>query len=118
MITVNPAVLNWTPAQSVELLDKHGVATSLPSLPVSDAWHKDVQASRQISRIANDWAAELIRDKPGPCRLMAGIPLPDVEGSLREIEYAFDPGAPYCSANRYYIPAAAAFLCGMNVCGG
>lgn len=28
------------------------------------------------------------------------------------------PGVPYCSANRYYLAAAAAFLCGMNVWGG
>lgn len=85
-----PQVLGWTPEKAVEEMDKNGVATGIASLGGPGIWLGDVQASRSLARSSNEYMAQLVRDHPGRFGLFAALPLPDPEGSLREIEYALD----------------------------
>jgi 6-methylsalicylate decarboxylase len=82
----------WSVQSSLEDMDKSGIATSITSLinPGMQAWAGDVPGSRKMAREANEYAARLVRDHPGRFGSFASIPFPDIEGSLREIEYALD----------------------------
>lgn len=83
-------VLNWTPAQSLEQMDQFGIRTAMTSLSNPGTWFGNVAEARTLARMANEYAAEMVRDHPGRFGMLASVSLPDVDGSLREIEYAFD----------------------------
>ena len=78
----------WTLAKSLAMMDAGGIATTMISIP--NIWVGDSSAIRGLARHCNDYAARIVADHPGRFGLFACLPLPDVEGSLAEIAYAFD----------------------------
>jgi predicted TIM-barrel fold metal-dependent hydrolase len=90
---VGPGITNifeWTPQLSIERMDASGVATSILSISTPGTWFGQVEEGRRLTRQVNEYAAKLCRDYPGRFGLFAAIPLADVDGSLKEIEYAFE----------------------------
>jgi predicted TIM-barrel fold metal-dependent hydrolase len=84
-----PRISAWTPSQSLEAMDRDGIATSIVSISPS-LWFGDIAATRKIAREWNDYAAMLARDHAGRFAVFATLPLPDVAASLREIDHALD----------------------------
>jgi 6-methylsalicylate decarboxylase len=82
----------WSPARSLEDMDKADVATAIVSIttPGVTFLANDPQAQRTLARECNDYAARLASDHRGRFGSWAILPWPDVEGSLREIEYSLD----------------------------
>lgn len=86
---INPAWMSWTPEGAIAAMDSQGVAVAVLSLTFPGVSFDDPQAAAQTARRVNEYAADLARKWPGRFGLFAAIPLPDTEGSLHEIEYAF-----------------------------
>ncbi len=83
-------VLKWTPKVALEQMNQFGIGSSILSLPVPGAWFLGKENSRKLARVSNEYGARLASDRPGKFGMFAALPLPDVDGSLAEIAYAFD----------------------------
>ncbi len=81
----------WSPALSLEDMDRSGIATAILSVVQPGVWYgDDVEQSRSLARKLNEYAAQMAQDHPSRFGLFAVIAPPDVPGSLKEIEYALD----------------------------
>jgi 6-methylsalicylate decarboxylase len=80
----------WSPQMSLEDMDQNGIAIAMLSVVQPGTWFGNSEESRPLTRQLNDYGATLVRDHPGRFGLFACISPPDVDGSLREIEYGLD----------------------------
>jgi len=89
-----PGIAAWrdySPARAVEALDRVGIETAMLSITAPGVWFGDPEEARRLAREMNEFAsARMVGDHKGRFGLFAVLPLPDVEGSLREIEFALD----------------------------
>jgi predicted TIM-barrel fold metal-dependent hydrolase len=87
---LQPSNTRWTPEQSIEDMDRGGVAAAVVSITNPGLWFGDPAQSRRLARACNDYGAKLVADHPTRFGLFAAMPLPDVEATLAEIAYAYD----------------------------
>jgi predicted TIM-barrel fold metal-dependent hydrolase len=81
---------NWTPRYSLDQMDQNGVATAIASISSPGVWFGNNEEGRRNARDVNEYGAQLAKDYPGRFGMWGAIPLPDTDGSLREIEHVFD----------------------------
>ena len=82
---------DYSPAKNLDAMEKAGIATAMLSPTAPGVHFGDDQEARKIAREMNEYAAAKMVDAyKGRFGLFAVLPLPDIEGSLREIAYAFD----------------------------
>jgi hypothetical protein len=81
---------DWQPADSIATMDEGGVATSVTSTTEPGVWAGDDQAACDLARESNDYQADLVVNYPGRFGMFTTLPMPNIEGTLREIEYGFD----------------------------
>jgi 6-methylsalicylate decarboxylase len=87
---MQPCMQTWSIQNSLDDMDKAGTQISLVSITTPGLYFGHVEEARKLSRTCNDYGMEMMRDHPGRFGLFAAIPWPDVEGSLKEAEYALD----------------------------
>jgi predicted TIM-barrel fold metal-dependent hydrolase len=77
----------------LEQMDQAGIGTAMLSPYVGNTgfWFGDVEEARRLARDLNEWSTQtLVNGHKGRFGLFAALPMPDVEGTLREIDYAFN----------------------------
>ena len=80
----------WGPAQSKSLMNRNGIAIAILSISSPGVHFGVDSAARDLARQCNDYCAEVISNNPSRFGAFATLPLPDVKGSLKEVEYALD----------------------------
>jgi predicted TIM-barrel fold metal-dependent hydrolase len=78
----------YTPAKAIEALDKAGAAAAVLSSPRESNTAQD-SAPADV-RDVNDYGAKIMSDYKGRFGLFGALPVPDIDASLREVEYVFD----------------------------
>ena len=92
---------DWTPARAIEALDSSGTAMAIASITTPGIWFGEGYGNdrppsgqggsndaRALARETNEYGARLVSDHKGRYGLWAALPLMDVDGSLKETEYA------------------------------
>ena len=81
----------WSPELSLEQMEKFGIGVAILSMSQNGPLYYDGTAKgRAAVRRGNEYGARLMRQHPTKFGLMGGIPMPDLDGALEEIEYAYD----------------------------
>jgi aminocarboxymuconate-semialdehyde decarboxylase len=80
----------WSLDAAIAYLDEAGIDVAVPSISTPGVHFGDDAAARALAGRVNEFLADLKRRRPDRFGGFAALPLPDVEGSLEQIEYAFD----------------------------
>ncbi len=80
----------WDLQNTLELMDRHGIATAITSISEPGIYFGDDAFRRDLARRCNEFSAQLIREYPQKFGAFAILPLPDIDATLRELEYALD----------------------------
>lgn len=83
-------VASWSVAGTLADMDLGGVAKSVLSVIQPGTWFQNDQQARSLARDVNDFAAKLRADHPKRFGVFTTLSMPDVDGSLKELEYGMD----------------------------
>ena len=78
----------WSAQKTLDDMDAAGVRSAVNSIVAPGVWFEDAVQARRLARDANEYAARLMGDYPGRFGSFATLTLPDIDGSLLELEYA------------------------------
>jgi 6-methylsalicylate decarboxylase len=80
----------WSKEAALSYLDDAGTNVAITSISTPGVHMGDDDAARDLARRVNELSAKLIHERPDRFGGFAALPLPDVDGALRELEYALD----------------------------
>lgn len=78
----------WSPQRSIDDMDKSGVRTSIMSISTPGVWAGDPEEAGTLARLCNEYGAKLKQTYRGRFGYFAVLPLPDLDRSLKELDYA------------------------------
>jgi aminocarboxymuconate-semialdehyde decarboxylase len=80
----------WSLDGAIAYLDEAGIDIAVASISTPGVHFGDDAAARDLARQVNEYLAGVKHERPDRFGAFAVLPLPDVEGSLEQIAYAFD----------------------------
>ncbi len=81
----------WTPEWSLEQMEKFDISVAILSMTqMGDVLYDGNEKGRAAVRTGNDYGARLMGDHPKRFGLFSSVPLPDIDGCMKEIEYGLD----------------------------
>jgi 6-methylsalicylate decarboxylase len=81
---------HWSAEGALAMMDRMGIATGMLSVSSPGVHFGNDANARILARSVNEFAARTIGEHRGRFGGFASLPLPDVDGALEEIAYAFD----------------------------
>lgn len=81
----------WSPEYSLEMMDKNDIAVAILTMTqMGNLLYDNTEKGRKNVRLGNDYGAKVMAQYPKRFGLMTGVPLPDIDGVMKEIEYGLD----------------------------
>src|ERR1051325_2481351 len=81
----------WSPELTLSQMEKFNIGVAILLMTENgNLLYDNTPKGRDAVRRGNDYGADLVQKHPGKFGQLGGIPMPDVDGALKEIEYAFD----------------------------
>jgi predicted TIM-barrel fold metal-dependent hydrolase len=80
---------DWSLEAHLEVMDRNKIAVGMASIPAGFYFESDAFA-RDLARQCNEFLASLCSEHPSRFGAFAALPVPDVDGALREATYALD----------------------------
>jgi predicted TIM-barrel fold metal-dependent hydrolase len=87
---LQPQWAGWSIQKDIEQMDQGGCAVSITSITTPGLWFGLHTHARRLARMCNEFAAKLASDHPKRFGMFVNVPLPDIDGTLKEIEYGMD----------------------------
>jgi predicted TIM-barrel fold metal-dependent hydrolase len=81
---------SWSRSGALNEMDRQHIGRAVLSLSTPGVYIGDGRDARARARQFNEYAADLVSRTPDRFGFFATLTLPDVEGSLAELDYAFD----------------------------
>jgi predicted TIM-barrel fold metal-dependent hydrolase len=80
----------WSKETTLAFMDDAGIDVAITSISTPGVHMGDDAKARVLARQVNEISAGLIFERPDRFGGFAALPLPDVDGALRELEYSLD----------------------------
>jgi 6-methylsalicylate decarboxylase len=81
----------WTPEKTLEQMEKYDISVAILSMTqMGPLLYDNTEKGRMAVRTGNEYGASLMQKWPKKFGLFTGVPLPDIDGVMKEIEYGYD----------------------------
>lgn len=81
---------HWSVDEALSMMDRNGITVAVASVSSPGVHFGGDAAARHLARIVNEFNAGVVAKYPDRFAVLASLPLPDIDGALAELTYAYD----------------------------
>ena len=85
-----PELPEWSEGAALAMMDQLGIRTTMLSISSPGVHFGDDASAAELARSVNEQGAAVVGEHPDRFGLFAALPLPDIDGAVREAAYALD----------------------------